>query len=364
MINRFAAARLSVRGLVIVALAVLAFANLLDRPKYNWDVIGYVASAYSYLGYSGDELSELTFDDVESVVTEERFAAMTSGPYRGLVYEDPKALEQQLPLYEIRVLYVGLVLLASQLGPSVAASTAIVSAAAAAFALFFALMVARMRNMVGLVLLALVLFHSPIELVGRISTPDSLAIAMAMLGIWLSQHRPSFGLLTLCLLPLARTDYAIFAVYSLIAHRAKISPIVLVFSTALCVALYFVVTEHFENHGLVHIFNFTLISGPQPYPAEMELSSDISDYLGAYVAGLNHLVSQLPTALAALFVILRVKVQPLDDEGRWIVVALAFVLTHFSVFPAAFERSYAVATILVLLFVARKLEGWLVALTR
>ena len=49
--------------LIIVAFLVYSVAK---PPKHNWDMIGYVASAYSYLGWRGQALADKTFADIRA----------------------------------------------------------------------------------------------------------------------------------------------------------------------------------------------------------------------------------------------------------------------------------------------------------
>lgn len=99
--------RSSVVGPAVVALTIAYMVTIgLVRPKYSWDTIGYVASAYQADGYSGKELSAKTFADVRAAFGEADFRRYTEGHYRSTVYHDPVSLGQQIPFYSIRMVLI------------------------------------------------------------------------------------------------------------------------------------------------------------------------------------------------------------------------------------------------------------------
>lgn len=77
--------------LVLTAVAVLTYGLL--QPHRNWDMVAYVAAAYHKDGYRGEELGRTTYESIRRVVSDKRFALLTSGKYAGTVFRDPASLE-------------------------------------------------------------------------------------------------------------------------------------------------------------------------------------------------------------------------------------------------------------------------------
>ena len=69
----------------------------ITRPAHNWDMIGYMASAYYQDGVRGGDLSIKTYKDLKVEVGDAYFDEFVKGDYREGVYRDPEALKQQIP---------------------------------------------------------------------------------------------------------------------------------------------------------------------------------------------------------------------------------------------------------------------------
>jgi hypothetical protein len=85
--------------------ALLVLAIGLMRPHYNWDMVGYVASALSADGYHGADLSTATYESLRNNVSATRFDQMLEGNYCCTVYRDPPSLARRLPFCRMRVMY-------------------------------------------------------------------------------------------------------------------------------------------------------------------------------------------------------------------------------------------------------------------
>jgi len=95
-------------GLVILLTSVFFLISGITSPSYNWDIVAYVAAAYQQGGLSGSELSSATYNEIEREVDAETFKELTVGEYVDVVFKDPKSLEQQMPFYSIKVIYIQL----------------------------------------------------------------------------------------------------------------------------------------------------------------------------------------------------------------------------------------------------------------
>ncbi len=127
----------------------------------------------------------------------------------------------------------------------------------------------------------------------RFSTPDAMAVlAAAALCLCIAQKKYSFSIILIILLPLFRTDYIIFSCLSVVFLSLKNRSWMFALSMPVALAIYFLANHFSGNYGHAIIFNFTLISGPQPDPEGMEISQDISDYLSAYKNGIVRMISK------------------------------------------------------------------------
>lgn len=116
------------RNFIILITVALTFSIGYFKPAHNMDMIGYVASAFHADGLSGIDLLEATYSDVDSAVSEETFSTHTTlTNYRATVYQDYRSLEQQLPFYTPRVLYIGAMKLLATFGFSYSEGTYLIS---------------------------------------------------------------------------------------------------------------------------------------------------------------------------------------------------------------------------------------------
>ncbi|HUA81808.1 MAG TPA: hypothetical protein VL997_15645, partial [Dyella sp.] len=73
-------------GLVLTAATALVVLLLgLNKPTNNWDLVGYVAVAYSADGYRGADLNKATYDSLRSELDANTFDLLKQGDYRETV---------------------------------------------------------------------------------------------------------------------------------------------------------------------------------------------------------------------------------------------------------------------------------------
>jgi hypothetical protein len=95
--------RLALVGLIA---AVAAFNVWRTPPRYNWDLLPYIAIAKSYDIASPKELHRATYDLAEQRVPAERYRAMVlTEPYRVALARDSDLFAQVLPFYRVKPLY-------------------------------------------------------------------------------------------------------------------------------------------------------------------------------------------------------------------------------------------------------------------
>lgn len=324
-----------------------------EQPRYNWDMIGYVASAYSYLGAQGQELSEQTYADVRAATDEARFEELTGGEheyshYRSIVYRDAAALQQQVPFYNIRVIYVLATIATSFFAGTMSAATYIVSLIAGAVTLLLLSSLLLRERLIAFLTFPFVLMVAGLGYLSRYSTPDMLAsmVAIAIVCIGLQGGRASrLAMLLLPLLPAARTDYIILVPLFAWLLYSREYWAQAVIAVAASIMVYFAINTLAGNYGYLTIFNFFFISGPHPYPMEMDISANINDYIGAYASGIPKLLTGEGAAIIAAGTLLAIfQVNSRRSIHGFALAATAFCALHFMLFPAGLYRYYFVAT--------------------
>ena len=330
----------------LVVFCALFFVSAILRPMNNWDMIPYTAAAYEREGLSGEELRAATYRDVEEYVPEAKFASMVQrGYYRQTVYSDQTAFEQQLPFYNIRYLYISLVHFLGVFLGSFSFATVVVSAFFGSLLIFVSgLMHFSLPSKVAYFLTPPLVSAAGAFSLARFSTPDAFAAFGGALMFFLFLRKRIFAAaVIIALLPLFRTDFLILSAFASI-YLFFSSKRLAAFSAIGAALLYFWVGAYAGNYGHATIFNFTLVYGPQPYPADMEISQNIGDYIRVYVRGVLAFVTGKEFLFAiAIFVLWSTMLHKRDGVepfGQFFFLTLAFVLTHFALFPAAFSRTY------------------------
>ncbi|MCE8417705.1 hypothetical protein LZ190_03110 [Rhodovulum sulfidophilum] len=356
---------LKLAGLVYLAvLSLFLVLNSYTRNHHNWDVIGYTAAAYKLMGETGtDRLSARTYEDIRRATAPETFEKLTTGDYRAAVYQDPEALRQQLPFYSIRPLYVALSIAGSKLTGTIAGGTALVSALCGGLLLILGWAAVSPRSIALAALLPFALYEAGLGSLARLSTPDGLAALVALAALLLCHRHPRPAMLLFALLPLARTDFVILLPFAALLLHGRVPRLWIAAMLGVGAAAVVGLNAFSGNYGYLRIFDFTLVSGPQPYPAEMEETLGVTDILDAYARGLQRLVSK-DTGMIALLLgtagflaakAMRGRLLPFDKA---VLAALGFVLLHFLAFPSGFVRHYFVAACLCLILWARLIDGW------
>lgn len=343
--------------LVVLLTAAFVFHHGERHPEINWDIVGYVAAAYSADGIQGQALLDNTYGDIRSAATPEQFKALTNNPYRAAVARDPESLRQQVPFYSVRWGYVAVLRFVHRLGPGYARSSYLVSALFTALAVLVLAAIASGLG-VSLLVVPLVVFCSGLGSLAAFSTPDAFAAPVALLALYLALRESRWVFLCMVLLPVIRQDMLIFS--GLLAcveyRRGKKREAV---GAVLAGLLATTAIAHWQ-HGYPWQtwFVFTFLNRT-PYPASTPLHVTPSEIAHWYVwqlqAGLWPMSQFLVLALTAFALIVRPWKTVL--RGRDVLlgtVPLLFAAFHAAVFPLYGDRYTAFAAAASLL--------WLLAL--
>lgn len=354
-------------ALFVAACAVaVGLYGLLD-PVNNWDLVGYIASALHGDGMTGAALHRETYEELRAAIPPERFQLLTTnGLYARGVFADPAALEQQLPFYRIRVVYVWLVGALGSLTGSLAQATYLISAASAAGLSVLAGVLMR-RATPGLawpvtaLMLAAALYLGAVPLLARLSTPDALYGLGALAALALFDRARMAALLIVALLPLIRTDAVLLAALLFVLmlverdrdprHYAALT---------VSAGLYLWVNAAHGHYGHLTLLNFALIPGQRsPYPAGIEIVRDPAVYLDVYrMQALSMLTRWVPWVLLAGGLAVAAgwrRTGRIGSAGRLTLLAIAYAILHFAAFPLGEVRHYSVALLTCCVHVASQL---------
>lgn len=286
-----------IRSAFIVILPTLLFAgllvtttvNTLRKPYQNFDVLGYVAVALHMEGVRGVELLEATRTELaEGIHDERKRAVMVTGisPYHKALMSDPRALEQQIPLYSPRVLYVGSIVALHALGLSRVAATSVISTLATAVlaALAWWYLFRRFGAWVATIVVAAAAHGLQWEFLASLSTPDALGALLAIVAsitvLRAHEHKRALWTSTVCFAAAVATRHDLLlhavlfvpvALWSVRGARSfresAITALIVLVPTAIVYALIAITTGWYGRETVIA----TSFVQPMPYPADTPL---------------------------------------------------------------------------------------------
>jgi hypothetical protein len=348
-----------------------------DHSGFNWDVIGYVASLYNQDGLSGEPLSRAVYANVLKEFGENDLCQLTAGAsrsrhgscpveqvpdtsYRATVFNDPVSLEQQIPFYSIRVLYLLSIRIVDHFVHSYSSSAILVNAIYAALCVLAVAMLLDHFH-ISPIYLPAIIFISRLGYLGRIGTPDALACLLSLLALLLLIKRSRWVFVVIAALPLARTDFVIMSLILCVFSFQFVSARLTVLSAALSVGLLIFDNHLNGNYGYLTLFNFSLV-GVDPYPADMKISTHFADYVNAYISGakvaLNsrHLFAYMFSLL--LFGMRLYKRKSFSELDYMFIASMFFVSLHLILFPQYSDRYFVLPVIVSLIFMINRMaEG-------
>ncbi len=108
---------------------LLAGAYSFLRPEYNWDILPYIASAYSLETHDTAAIHDKAYSEIKNRVSEKKYAELTSSSiYRDSMTSCSKCFAEQLPFYKIKVLYVLLIYILYKTGINIVSAAVLVPA--------------------------------------------------------------------------------------------------------------------------------------------------------------------------------------------------------------------------------------------
>jgi hypothetical protein len=193
----------------------------------------------------------------------------------------------------------------------------------------------------------------------RLSTPDALAMAMALLTLLLMLKANPWSLAAAAFLPLARTDFVLLSLlacgYAFFSGRRRGAQVAIVGS----LLAYVLANRLVGGYGWLTIFNFTLVR-LTPYPAALVPSHAPMDYIRPYGIMLLDLAKNphVLIYIAAVLVLYRQRaLLRTAGFGPLVVVCLLFVALHLMLFPAYMARFFVFAAAFCCVWIVGNLKA-------
>jgi hypothetical protein len=168
-------------------------------------------SAHFQDGLRGDALPARTYADVKDETRPEVFTTLTTADeFRRSVYQSSAALQEQLPFYSIRVVYVELMRGLAVTGIAYPKATYVLGALFSALSVV-ALGIICLRTQLSACVVPLVVLATGSLQLATFSTPDSLAVFGALLATLACMSGSAWVYLLAALLPALRTEFIVFS---------------------------------------------------------------------------------------------------------------------------------------------------------
>lgn len=334
-------------GLFLTLLITVKF------PKHNWDLVPYVAAAIGKSESNYSEIHILAYKDVKSNVDEDSYSALIKGEFREVVASSDESLRQLLPLYQIKFGYIYLI----EKLHGVARSY---TNAAHFITIFFSLL------SVPLVFILLMMikapsFTLPIVLLGtgsitlgRYATPDAAGLFFGLLAyiFFLKRIKSLLGI-AIAISMTFRPDMIVLALaFYIVSFKENYikSFFKIMGPPIIC---WFFIKYFYSSYGHIDFFNISLIKGT-PYPELMIISTDIYDYLKAYLKGVGFMMISPYSIIYLLAFLILGRFKKLNIKGfssyattiwKMLWVTTIYFILRFMLYPNYDERFFAICVV-------------------
>lgn len=342
--------------LLFFILAAAALILSLYKPLHNWDMIGYIAAAKSFEERDLESLHSFTYEQLRHSVSTARYEEMVQGEYRHAVRNDLSTFKEQLPFYQIRPVYTGLIYLFYKAGVNIAFATHLVSGVAVvvAVAFLYFVSVSFLAKPFIYVMPPLAILFNVLDL-ARYSTPDGLAFLAVILSAYLYMKKRITLLLGFLPIMLGvRTDLILFTIplmffIFLFERRSRLKAVI---ATILSVAIFIGIGVYWKSPGWSTIFYFTLVQ-ILTHPISAPPTLTAQQYFYALFNGTKSLINNYTLILYVFIVVSssflirnQSKTTPIFIALKcspviMAVVCFVFVVSHFLAFPVAADRYFS-----------------------
>lgn len=359
-------------GVLCAALFVFAtgwaMRGAIQRPVYNFDLLDYVALALEFVESDPEVVHQRTYETVQAELTPEAFANITeSSPFRREIHADWRRFDANLGFHRGRYLYSLAVLVVHKLGARLTAATWYANQFFW-FATAVLVFVWAWRHLAlwAASLLALALVYSPPVLaLLPASSPESMAMFLVTLGLFLWLERRSFvaGAVALTLSIPVRPEFVLVCLgvaaglFVLAGAGQRPSRRFLAVWGGACLALWFAIAKSAHDPGWwpvvtspmkrvsdltqVMPFKLDLYLGLIEHKLEplTYLGYDIAED-GSFVRGSGFLLVYLVLAALGAALALRARRAEFQPHAAICVGLIAATLARLALFPYPWDRYF------------------------
>ncbi len=341
--------------LLFFFIAACALYLSIYEPFLNPDMVYYIAAAKSFEERDLESLHSFTYDQLRDSVPDAIYEVRVQGSYFHAISTDSSAFKEQLPFYQIRPLYTGLIYLFYKTGINIVFATHMISGIAVVVAVAFLYLMS-----VSFLVKPLIYAVPPLALIfnvldlAKYSTPDALAFLAVILSAYLYlKKRIALLLILLPIMLGIRTDLILFTIplllFFVFERSTRWKAALLIF---ISIVIYISIGAYWENPGWSTIFYITLVPGVAS-PIAMIPTLTASVYFYALFTGTRRLVFNesfilyILVAASSLYLIKNhakttsVVIAFKSSSAVLAVVCLVFVVSHFLAFPVAWDRFFS-----------------------
>lgn len=341
--------RVVIAALGLAVVVTVQLVQSATNPRWNWDLVGYVACAFELTTPDVEAVQHRTFAAIEHELPAAVAAELRAGDdYRVAVSSDVESFSQQLPFYRIRPIYTGLLSGAIALGIAPVRATQVVSLAAAILTVIVILLALRRFLPLDLACLATaaILLVAPVFDTARSSSPDSLAALFAILGTALvtarSRRWQLAGAVVLVATIAVRTDQLLFVAAVLAAvglgrERRREALIAGGAAVILLVTLQSAAGWYGWQALFVHTFD-----RPLAYPADASPDVSLASYWQQVAAGFHSKGRDRALAfIASALTLAGLLRNRIPRRAFWLATLIAIAwIAHFLAFPVWWKRFF------------------------
>ena len=284
----------------------------------------------------------------------------TADEFRRSVYQSSAALQEQLPFYSIRVVYVELMRGLAVTGIAYPKATYVLAALFSALSVV-ALGIICLRTQLSASVVPLVVLATGYLQLATFSTPDSLAVFGALLATLACMSGSAWVYLLAALLPALRTEFIVFSGLLMLAmfYRRGRLPASIAFAASLAVYLTITLSQHAYNW--LTLINFSLVK-TVAFPSEIVPSHDATVYLVLYARAAWQLVSSAHFLIyligGYLLAVIRAKACSRERYSlELLAIPLAFVVLHLGLYPLCENRQFVLPASLILVWTLGAVRG-------
>lgn len=345
--------------ILFLILGILAVVISVTRPMHNWDMVVYAAAAKSFEENDINRIHSFVYSRLRQSVPDDEYRALAapegSDPdsvYRNIIRSDPEAMAEQLPLFQIRPLYTGIIYIMYKLGVNIYLATHLISGLAVLAGITLLYFIS--RSTLPTYMTYLVPFGAAaagVLSLAKYSTPDGLAFFAVLISVYLmTRRKTAFLLVILPLITAVRTDLIIYILplCMILLAGGWQSKAGICASGLVSIAAYILINTWYSNPGWSTTFHSEFME-VSAYPLSSDTTVSFSDYLRILSREAGNLLLHkkfllyLPVSAASLILIFcgagrKALAGPLPAAA---LASILYVAIHFLVFPDAHERFFA-----------------------